>query len=193
MSQASPPPTSPAAPHSLRVFFALWPAEAARRAVAARARDVAASGRGRAPPMENVHLTLAFVGEVAAERLPALQAIGAQAATAVPPFTLRFDRVGAFRDSGIAWLGTGTAEPALQALVDALAAGLAASGFPVERRPFRAHVTLARRCARPPAAASVPALAWPVAGFTLTASELAPGGSRYRTLAAWPLGGIPPG
>jgi 2'-5' RNA ligase len=173
----------------LRVFFALWPDETVRRVVAAMAKAVATTGRGRAPPPQNMHLTLAFVGEVAAERLPALQAIGAQAAAAGSPFTLRFDRLGSFRDAGIAWLGTGAAEPALQALVDGLAAGLAADGFPVERRPFRAHVTLARRCARPPVAVDVPAVVWPVEAFTLTASELAPGGSQYRTLAEWPLAG----
>ena len=176
-----------ARPGTLRVFYALWPGEEARRTLLALAKDVATAGRGRAPPPQNMHLTLAFVGEVAAERLPALQAIGARAAAAGSPFTLRFDRLGSFRDSGIAWLGTGTAESALQALVDALAAALAADCFPVERRPFRAHVTLARRCARPPVAVDVPAVIWPVEAFTLTASELAPGGSQYRTLAAWPL------
>ena len=174
------------------MFYALWPGEEARRTLLALAKDVAASARGRAPPPQNVHLTLAFVGEVAAERLPALRAIGAQAASAVPPFALRFDRVGTFRDSGIAWLGTAAAVPALQALVEGLAAGLAADGFPVERRPFRAHVTLARRCARPPVAGDVPAVVWPVEAFTLTASELAPGGSQYRTLAEWPLAGTAP-
>ena len=189
MSEPSSFPTAPARPKTLRVFYALWPGEEARRTLLALAKDVATAGRGRAPPPQNMHLTLAFVGEVAADRLPALLAVGAQAAAAVSPFTLRFDRLGSFRDSGIAWLGTGTAEPALQALVDGLAAGLAADGFPVERRPFRAHVTLARRCARPPAAADVPAVVWPVATFTLTVSELAPGGSQYRTLAEWPLGG----
>ena len=193
MSEPCSSPTAPVRAKTLRVFYALWPGEEARRTLLALAKDVATAGRGRAPPPQNMHLTLAFVGEVAAERLPALQAIGARAAAAGSPFTLRFDRLGSFRDSGIAWLGTGAAEPALQALVDGLAAGLAADGFPVERRPFRAHVTLARRCARPPVAADVPAVIWPVEAFTLTASELARGGSQYRTLAAWPLAGTASG
>jgi 2'-5' RNA ligase len=192
MSEPYSPPATSARPRTLRVFYALWPGEEARRTLLALAKDVATAGRGRAPPPQNMHLTLAFVGEVAAERLPALQAIGARAAAAGSPFTLRFDRLGSFRDSGIAWLGTGAAEPALQALVNGLAAGLAADGFPVERRPFRAHVTLARRCARPPVAADVPAVIWTVETFTLTASELARGGSQYRTLAAWPLAGTAP-
>jgi 2'-5' RNA ligase len=192
MSEPSLPPCAPASPRTLRVFYAVWPGADAHRALLALARDVAAAGRGRAPPPGNMHLTLAFVGEVAADRVRGLLAIGERAAAAAPPFALRFDRLGTFRDSGIAWLGTSEDVPPLQALVSGLSAGLAAEGFAVERRPFRAHVTLARRCARPPAGVAMDPLEWPVEAFTLTASELAPGGARYRTLGEWRLAG-PPG
>jgi len=50
----------------VRVFFALWPAATARDALAGLAHDVAARVQGRAPPDENLHMTLAFVGDISA-------------------------------------------------------------------------------------------------------------------------------
>jgi 2'-5' RNA ligase len=175
----------PAGP--LRVFYALWPDAATHAAIARIAGTVATATGGRTPAAENVHLTLAFVGEVAGERLPALIAIGARTAAAVDGFTMRFDRVGTFRGSGIAWLGTRTTPPALLALAGSLATELAAGGFRTERRPFHAHVTLARHCRRPPPVIAVDPVDWPVRAMTLTASVLERDGARYRDLAAWPL------
>jgi 2'-5' RNA ligase len=48
-------------------------------------------------------------------------------------------------------------------------------------------VTLARRCQGPVTVPLVTPIAWHVGRIALNASELAPGGSRYRELASWPL------
>ena len=170
------------------MFYALWPDAGTHAEVAAIAATVAAATGGRAPAAESLHLTLAFVGEIAAERLPALTAIGARAAATVDAFTLHFDRVGTFRSSGIAWLGMGDAPPALRALADALSLELAAGAFRTDRRAFHAHVTLARHCRRPPPASAAGTVTWPVRAMTLTASLLEREGARYRNLAVWPLG-----
>ena len=170
----------------LRVFFALWPDAAARGRMAALARDVARQSGGREPRPENHHVTLAFVGEVASARIADLERVGAAAAQSAGPFTLSLDRLGGFRATGIAWLGTGLLPPELGRLVQALRDALAAAAFPVERRPYRAHVTLARHC-RAVAPAAVEPVTWRVDRVTLAASELRPEGSRYRELAAWPL------
>jgi 2'-5' RNA ligase len=175
-------------PARLRVFFALWPDPATRELVVALAREAAKRARGSAPRPENIHLTLAFVGEVAPERVDALERIGDAAARAAAPFTLMLDRRGGFRDSRIAWLGTGVMPPELDRLVRDVNEGLVAGGFRVERRPFRAHVTLARRCRTPPGPDTVAPIAWRVPRLMLTASELSPQGAHYRELAAWPLG-----
>lgn len=181
------PPTGNPSATNLRVFFALWPDAAARDVVAAMARDVVKREGGNAPRPENVHLTLAFVGDVAPDRVAALEGVGAAAARAAAPFTLALDRRGGFRETGIAWLGTDATPPELEAIMRRLNGGLAAVGFRVERRPFRVHVTLARKCRRPPAGIAVPPVAWRVERVTLTASELRPEGSRYREIATWPL------
>jgi 2'-5' RNA ligase len=171
----------------LRVFFALWPGAATQDAVAALARDVVKAAGGRAPRSENVHLTLSFVGEVAAMRVPLLQDIGAATARDAAPFTLSLDRIGGPRNSGIAWLGAAVTPPELERLARQTNKALAAAGFRVERRLFRPHVTLARRCERPPGAAAIAPVTWRVEGMTLTASMLRPEGSCYRELGAWPF------
>ena len=172
----------------LRVFFALWPDAGARDALATLSRAVVGQAGGRAPAAENLHLTLAFVGEVAFERVEVLRAVGLAATAGMPAFDLSLDRVGAFRGSGIAWAGASSVPAELARLVSQLNDALTAQGFPTDPRPFQAHVTLARRCRRAPAALRVAPITWTVDGMTLNASELAPGGSRYRELAGWPLG-----
>ena len=178
-------------PAAVRLFYALWPDAAARDAIAVLARDVERRCGGRAPRPENAHLTLAFVGEVAPDRVEALAAIGAAAADAGAPFALKLDRLGGFRDAGIAWLGAERAPAALGALVRRLGDELAANQFRVERRPFAAHVTLARKCRAPPSRERVAAVTWRVDALTLVASQPAAGGSRYHTLAEWTLGPAP--
>ena len=187
MSPTLPEPGPRNAP-PLRVFFALWPNAGARDALWALARDTAAQTGGRAPSAGNVHLTLAFLGDVAAARIAALDAIGLAVAAAVPPFTLTLDRVGAFGDGRIAWAGASAPPRDLERLVQSLTGALAQEGFPTERRAFHPHVTLARHCRRPAGSATIASIAWRVEQITLNASELSPRGPRYRELGAWPLG-----
>jgi RNA 2',3'-cyclic 3'-phosphodiesterase len=172
----------------LRIFFALWPGAGVRDALSALARDTAAQARGRAPSAERLHLTLAFLGDVAAERIAAVQAIGPAVASAVGPFAVTLDRVGAFGHGAIAWVGASAPPRELERLVRLLTDALAKDGFPTERRAFHPHVTLARRCRHPTGTGTIGPIAWRVERITLNASERAPSGPRYRELGAWPLG-----
>jgi RNA 2',3'-cyclic 3'-phosphodiesterase len=176
-------------PAPLRLFFALWPDTAARAAIAARVDDIAQRAGGRATRAETLHLTLAFVGDVSPGRVSALEAIGEGASRAAAPFTLTLDVLGSFRDARIAWLGADPVPSALQALAARLNTGLAAGGFRVDRRPFAAHMTLARNCRVMPPHAGVAPVVWRVDRLSLVASELGGSGARYRTQAEWPLAG----
>ena len=172
---------------TLRLFFALWPDDAARGAIAALAREVARRTEGRATRDETIHLTLAFLGDVDANRLPVLSAIADAVARITPPFALKLALVGGFRDARVAWLGAEPVPAPLAALAAVLNRRLAAEAFRVERRPFAAHVTLARKCRSVPHRENVTPVAWAVDRLSLVASELASGGSRYRTHSEWPL------
>jgi len=96
------------------------------------------------------HVTLHFLGDTPPERVPAAMSAAREAAEAASPLALALGEPGTFGPPAaprVLWCGL--AEPAalrgLAALHAALAAPLAASGFALEARPYRAHVTLARR------------------------------------------------
>jgi 2'-5' RNA ligase len=168
-----------------RLFFALWPDAPTRRELEALAHDVALAAGGKPVPAEKIHLTLAFLGEVAAERQA--QAIRAAQETRGGAFTLPLDRVGSFRRARVAWAGTSSPPAALLDLQADLARGLAERGFVLEDREFAAHLTLARKIAKPVPPASMKPIAMRADALALVLSEAGTG--RYTTLETWPLRG----
>jgi len=172
----------------LRVFYALWPDPSLQDALAGWGRVLQRELGGRLSRAQTIHLTLAFVGEVGIDRLPALCAIGEKANGAA--FELAIDRVGCWPHNGIAWAGGTAAPQGLSNLVAALRRKLSVEGFPVEDRAFATHVTLLRkaRCAslkwQPPEP-----LVWAVRRLVLIRSVPGADGSTYGELAGWPLSG----
>ena len=150
------------------------------------ALDVAAQRGGRAPREGNLHVTVAFLGNVTAQRIDALETIGATCARAFASFALTLDALGG-TSQGIAWLAPRMVPPQLAALHAALVASLASEGFAIERRRFRPHATLARNCTKPAPRQAVIPIAWHVERLALVASTPAQGGSRYSNVATWPL------
>lgn len=106
-------------------------------------RRLKALGTGNFSRPENLHLTLAFLGEVAPERMTDLR--GAMDGCTVLPTALTFDHVGRFkRDGGdVWWLGL-KENARLRSLQQDLSERLADAGFLIERRRFSPHITLAR-------------------------------------------------
>ncbi|MEP6657591.1 MAG: RNA 2',3'-cyclic phosphodiesterase [Betaproteobacteria bacterium] len=186
----SPDPSPDAvAPPTQRVFFAAWPDDGTRVALAALAEGLARETEGRATDAGRLHLTLAFVGNVLSGQVTTLIALARSVAQNAAPFVLPLDRSGMFRVAGIAWAGASITPPLLTRLVSGLRLDLQRHSFEIDRRDYRAHVTLARRCRRmPPSRGEMTAIDWQVDTMTLTASELTPQGPRYSTLAQWPLG-----
>jgi 2'-5' RNA ligase len=168
-----------------RLFFALWPDEAAREQLAALAQDVALVAEGKPVPGEKIHLTLAFLGEIPGDRQAEAVRVGEETRGAA--FRLDVDRVGSFRRARVAWAGCSQPPESLIELQSALAANLASKGFALEERPFAAHLTLARKIARPLPPASIPAIGLQATDLALVLSEAGTG--RYTTLESWPLRG----
>jgi RNA 2',3'-cyclic 3'-phosphodiesterase len=145
-----------------------------------------------------LHLTLAFLGEQADERLPALERIGASAARSSRPGRLHLGEAGQFgsaRAPRVLWVDVRGDVDRILALQRALAAELAREGFPTEERQFKPHITLARR--RENASGAAPH-GWPptveVASFelnelTLMQSRLSPRGPTYNPLGRFNMGG----
>jgi 2'-5' RNA ligase len=167
-----------------RLFFALWPDAPAREALAACGLQMAETARGRPVPAANIHLTLVFLGEVAQARIAA--ACRAASRVRADRFVLRLDRAGSFVRAAVAWAGCSQPPQRLFALQSALEREVVGEGFALEPRPYRPHLTLARRITAELASAPLAPVSWQVRSFVLLASERREG--RYRTLAEWPLG-----
>jgi len=151
-------------------------------------------------PVENIHLTLAFLGRFDPEQTEdlcdRLRAVCAPRA----PLPLVLEGVGAFpnlRAPSVVWAGV-RANQALTDLQEAVVRQAEAIGVPRERRPFRGHLTLAR--IRDPEAARplLPALqavrdyrvgAFDAGGVSLFESRLRPAGADYREVEAFPFSG----
>jgi 2'-5' RNA ligase len=103
------------------------------------------STRGSFTRPENLHLTLAFLGETPEEKLPALRGIIDDIDS--PSFDVAFSRTGCFTHSRkeLWWIGTEGGSPSsLKSIHDKLIRDLFEAGFSVDGRPFNAHITLAR-------------------------------------------------
>jgi RNA 2',3'-cyclic 3'-phosphodiesterase len=169
---------------SLRLFFALWPDTAARAAIASLAREIVIETGGRAVAADNLHLTLAFLGERPAAMVPDLCA--SVSAIDVSPFRLSLDDIGCWRKTGIAWLTASESAPSLLALRERVVQALATLEIVIDERRFVPHVTLARRIESVIVRRLTRPIDWSVGSFALVASRLAPGGVRYEVLQTWP-------
>jgi 2'-5' RNA ligase len=173
-----------AAAKPLRLFFALWPDDAARAALANWSRRIHRVTGGRPTRAETIHQTLAFLGDCEPARLAEVEA----AAGRVHPrrFELLLDRAGVWNHNHIAWAGTSAVPPELDALVAELRAALAEVRFAFERRPFVPHITLVRKARPGDVLPALEPIRWPVAGFVLVRSVLRPDGSDYALQGRWP-------
>ena len=171
-------------PEKQRLFFALWPDETVRGALAQWARaQMPRHGRPVAP--ENLHLTLVFLGSVAAEMRDCL--VDAVGTIRCPPFELCLDQAGWFQRPQVYWVGASQTPAPLLALVAELQRAQSQCGGEPESRPFRAHVTLARKVRRRPPPAAAPRLRWPVDRFALVSSQTLPQGPVYQPECTWML------
>ncbi|HEX9713135.1 MAG TPA: RNA 2',3'-cyclic phosphodiesterase [Actinomycetota bacterium] len=145
-------------------------------------------------PRDNYHLTLAFLGWVADERVPEISDALRQGVAELREGSARLDDLGAFpseRRARVVWVGLADPEGVVEAMAGAVHESMAGIGSPPEERPFRAHVTLARSktpglVAFPEDAAPAP-LAVPVGRVTLFRSHLRRPAPRYEALAEFPF------
>lgn len=147
---------------------------------------------------ENLHITLAFLGDV---EEPALEELHMELSRiAMGPITLRFDRFGMFGGDKPRNLHMRIApDPALEQLAHKVMQAARAAGITPEARRFMPHVTLGRfrpeafdRPRMERALAEIGAVQAPpftVDAFALYRSTLRPDGPVYDELARYPLQG----
>ena len=171
---------------SKRLFFAIeLPAPVQRQIVRWRAEHFPPEA-GRPVAAANLHLTLAFLGDVSAGKQRALAAMAGRISQ--PPFTLHLDDAGQWLRSRVVWLGTRQPPRGLLQLANMLRAQAARSGCYQSPQPFHPHLTLLRNAGQ---AVPIPApgFHWeiPVTEFALYESRFTGGRTRYTSLQRWTL------
>jgi 2'-5' RNA ligase len=166
-----------------RLFFALWPDDALRQALRARVAGILGSVDGRRQGPEQWHVTLEFMGLVPLQRQPALRAAADRVNPS--PITIRFDRVEHWSKPQVVCLVASQVPDGLAALVAQLHAALVAEGFTLDARPFKPHVTLARKVRAGADTPLEPPFTWQSPGFALVRSVTDPAGSRYEPVHWW--------
>ena len=173
--------TAPA--HPLRLFFALWPDDAARAALERWSTAIHRVAGGRATRGDSIHMTLAFIGDCDPARLDELKA--AAASVRVRPFEFVLDEAGFWKHNRIAWAGATQTPAALETLATDLRTALAAARFAFDPKPFVSHVTLVRKAQPGFAMPALDPIRWPVTAFALVRSVMRPAGSDYLVEARW--------
>lgn len=170
-----------------RVFFALWPVEAQRSALADWQHVLKKLCGGRTMRADTLHLTLVFLGQVAADRLEALTLAAEE--VCAEGFELCLDEARYWVHNHILYAAPGVTPAALQHLVNELEASLRRHRFDFDEREYKPHVTLGRNThwSDEPLPDMLP-VRWSVSEFVLLESVPENAASAYRILARFPLG-----
>jgi len=171
----------------IRLFVALELPEAVRRALVAF-RDAAADPSVWRPvPPESLHLTLAFLGARPDEDVAVIEPVLSEVAGSAPRLQLGGALLLPPRGARVLCADLDDLDGTLAALQSRVSERLAVAGvYTPEKRPFRAHATVARLRPRARAPRSVPAAPAPLEfrgeALTLFVSRLHPHGARYEPL-----------
>ena len=162
-----------------RLFFALWPSASVVEALLKVAESLTPQGPARPIQPAALHITLAFLGNVPAARVPLL--IDLARSLSFPALSFNLDEVGGWRGPRVVWAGSHTPPAPLIDFATQLQAKLRESGFPIDARPFVPHVTLLRNAIGVKAHA-IPPIEWQASSFQLIESQQGARGSVYVPL-----------
>ena len=186
----------------LRLFVALVPPADALDELAAAVDALRATPGLRWTRPEQWHVTLAFLAEVDDRTREALTPRLERVARRHAPPTLALAGGGRFGGQ-VLWTRVDGDQAALRRLADAVRAAARRCGLPVDTRPYRPHLTLARTLARArdpatdlaPLAAALDGFAgrpWSASDLHLVRSVLGAGPGRtahHEPVASWPFSG----
>jgi 2'-5' RNA ligase len=168
----------------LRLFFAAAPDPVAREQIAAASQSLSLEPGARIP-RKNYHMTLAFVGDVAASQLPVMLKVGA--AQKERAFSVTFDAFEYWPKPGVIVAAAHLIPAELHRLWRQLHHELAEHVGTLESERLRPHVTLARKVSQPPVLQAMSAFDWRVRDFCLMRSDTSGIRSAYTVVDTWPL------
>lgn len=173
---------------SRRLFFALWPDESLRQQINLHSKPALAHGGGRQVKPANLHITLAFLGNVDSDQQSCVESVANKLQGS--PFTLTIDTAGYWHKPRILWIGPGTMPDTLVTLATALRDGALNCGLQMDMRPYNAHMTLMRKATKKHVEKKILPFTWQVNSFALVRSTSTPEGLVYEVEKEWPLAGF---
>ncbi|MDP1665439.1 MAG: RNA 2',3'-cyclic phosphodiesterase [Methylobacter sp.] len=171
-------------PDTSRLFFALWPDDETRQALARLSQANAAQGLKWVRP-HNLHVTLVFLGSVDADtELLIKQSV---ADITAQPFTLNFDRLSYWSKPKILCMTCRQPVPEPATMLASMLETVAANcGLHTDTRPYTPHITLARHVRYLPDMPIEP-IVWRAEAFCLLESCSEPDGVCYKVIQQWPF------
>ena len=173
----------------LRLFFALQPTPAQNAALMGQVAPLIAQIGAQPVRADNLHATLCFIGALEPERLMDLRAAAATVRGRL--VKLCFDTLEHWETPKILCATARVESESARELSEDLAAVTTAAGFAPDIKPFRAHLTLARKVSRDLSVIFPQPLVPPTVvrcdRFVLMESRREEGGSIYSVVESWPL------
>ncbi|WP_299019046.1 RNA 2',3'-cyclic phosphodiesterase [uncultured Photobacterium sp.] len=145
---------------------------------------------GHRVPNSNLHLTLAFLGQVNPEQKTQLSALAKQ--IVIPPFSLSCSTFRYWKRSKILWLGSENVPEPLYRLASELKQAALQVGLTQDERDYAPHITLKKQVPRrPEPMPDSPIFTFHFQHFGLYISQPCQttygSGVEYRCLQQWPL------
>lgn len=168
-----------------RLFFALWPTDQVRHAIAKTLSQLSPPINGRIMPSHNLHLTLHFVGSVSDEAKDCMH-LAARSIKA-NSFEINLDRFAGFPKAKIFWMGCQDVPDELLQLHQTLGEMIENCGYQHEKREYVPHVTLMKKCLSPVSDLDVFSIPWSVDAFALIESTSAADGVNYQVIEKYSL------
>ena len=161
----------------MRLFIAIQLSDSIRDSLSAVQTHLRDHGiRGNDTKIENLHLTLAFIGEYSDPDF----ALEVMRSVPFAPFPMRIEGFGSFGD--LYWCGIGEND-SLFSYVKRLRRVLAGNGIPFDRKKFSPHITLIRKVEydrrRGFPGVTVPDVSMQVLGVSLMRSDRTKNGMVY--------------
>jgi 2'-5' RNA ligase len=188
---------------NIRAFLAIEPPEDILQKISVLQEKLRREISGRIiwTKPQGQHLTLKFFGDISTEDVKNICTTVQKRIISQSPLNLKVEMLGVFPDARrprVIWCGVTGDEEKLSVLQKQLDGAFAGIGFPVEDRPFQAHLTLARIKDLRDLTGMSEALkkygAFDAGEFTgdklfLFQSNLTPQGAVYKKLAEFALSG----
>jgi 2'-5' RNA ligase len=169
----------------IRAFYAFFPLPGIAAALASLGEALPLEPSARLQDLSQLHMTIAFVGDVDAQRLEVLRGVGRRQRAGA--MCLEFAAYEYWPKPEVVVAAVRDVPPPLIQFWETLHRELAARGFALTPKRLRPHVTLARKVAQTPVLPPLLGLTWPADSFSLVSSARVGARSGYTVLETWPL------